>query len=78
MSQPPSTPPPGGAKPPAASFLRVMGVVFSSFLGIRRRTQSERDAVTVKPVHVIVAGVLAAAIFVTILITLVRLITRGV
>jgi hypothetical protein len=32
----------------------------------------------VKPVHVIVAAVLAAAIFVMILITLVRLITRGV
>jgi hypothetical protein len=55
-----------------------MGVVFSSFLGIRKRTQSDRDAVTVKPAHVIVAGVLAAALFVAILITFVRFITRGV
>jgi len=54
-----------------------MGVVFSSFLGIRKRTQSDRDAVTIKPIHVILAGILGAAIFVAILVTLVRLITRG-
>jgi DUF2970 family protein len=78
MPPQPPTPSTEDTKPPSASFPRVMGVVFSSFLGIRKRSQGERDAVTVKPIHVILAGVLAAAIFVAILITLVRLITRGV
>jgi Protein of unknown function (DUF2970) len=54
-----------------------MGVVLSSFLGIRKRAQSDRDAGSVKPIHVIAAGVLAAAIFVGILIAAVRLITRS-
>ena len=55
-----------------------MGVVLASFLGIRKRSQSDRDAVGIKPVHVIAAGVLCAAIFVAILITAVRFITRNI
>ena len=70
-SPPPATPP-----APAAGFLRVLGAVFSSFLGIRRKASGERDMVTIKPVHVIIAGVLGAAIFVAILVTLVTMITH--
>ena len=77
MSSPPPVPSPDNTKPPPASFLRVMGVVFASFLGIRKRAHSERDAVSIKPAHVIVAGILGAAIFVAILLTLVHVITRG-
>ena len=47
---------------PAAGLLRVLGAVFSSFLGIRRKASGERDMVTFKPVHVIVAGLFAAAV----------------
>jgi hypothetical protein len=61
---------------PAAGFLRVLGAVFSSFLGIRRKASGERDMVTIKPVHVIVAGVLGAAVFVALLVLLVTVITR--
>ena len=80
MTPPPPNSPVAETKAvvPPASFLRVMGVVFSSFLGIRKRAQSDRDAVSVKPVHVIVAGVLCAAIFAAVLVTAVRLITRNV
>jgi hypothetical protein len=79
MTQPtPEPPATDAATAPPASFLRVMGVVFSSFLGIRKRAQSNRDAVTIKPLHVIAAGVLCAAIFVAVLVTAVRLITRNV
>jgi hypothetical protein len=78
MNQPPSQRPTGEPQAtPPASFLRVMGVVLSSFLGIRKRAQSDRDAGSIKPIHVIAAGVLAAAIFVGILIAAVRLITRS-
>jgi hypothetical protein len=54
----------------------VLGAVFSSFFGVRKKAAGERDMVTIKPVHVIVAGVLGAAILVAILVTLVSFITR--
>lgn len=69
-------PPDRREAPPAAGFLRVMSAVFFSFLGIRRKASGERDMVTIKPVHVIVAGLLGAAIFVAVLIFLVTIITR--
>ena len=68
------TEPPSPA--PSAGFLRVVGAVFSSFLGIRRRSAGEQDMVTIRPAHVIVAGILGAAIFVTVLVVVVRMITR--
>jgi hypothetical protein len=54
-----------------------VGAVFWSFFGVRKGTAMSRDAVTIKPLHVIVAGVALAAIFVVLLITLVRFITRA-
>jgi hypothetical protein len=72
-----SPPPPDRREAPArAGFLSVMRAVFWSFLGIRRKASGERDMITIKPVHVIVAGLLGAAIFVTVLIVLVAMITR--
>jgi hypothetical protein len=73
-----STSPDRREAPAPAGFLRVLSAVFSSFLGIRRKASGERDMVTIKPVHVIVAGLLGAAIFVAVLIVLVTLITRTV
>lgn len=64
------------SKPRAAGFLQVLGAVFSSFFGVRKRASGERDIGTIKPVHVIVAGVLGAAIMVGLVATLVALITR--
>ncbi len=68
--------PPKHVQPRPASFFRVLGAVFASFLGIRKKTSGEHDMVTIKPHHVIIAGVLGAALFVAILIVLVRFITR--
>jgi DUF2970 family protein len=65
------------SEPRTAGFLQVMGAVFSSFFGVRKRASSERDIGTIKPVHVIVAGVLGAAILVGVLATLVHFITHG-
>ena len=60
---------------PAAGFLRVLAAVCSSFVGIRTKAAGERDMVTLKPAHVIVAGVLGAAILVAALVALVSVIT---
>ena len=76
MSDNTPKPPHTGEKPRNAGFLQVLGAVFWSFLGIRKRASGERDTVTIRPVHVIAAGVLGAALFVAILVTLVFFITR--
>jgi hypothetical protein len=73
MSAPPDKPP---ENPPAAGFLQVMAAVFSSFFGVRKRTSGERDTVTIKPVHVILAGLLGAALLVAAVATLVAIITH--
>ena len=79
MTDPDHPPPSPDSReaPSAAGFLRVLGAVFSSFLGIRKKASGERDMVTIKPVHVIVAGLLGAAIVVAMLIMLVTMITRN-
>ena len=58
-----------------ASPLQVAKAVLSAFIGIRKRTAHEHDAVTIKPLQVIVTGIVFAAIFVLSLILLVRTIT---
>jgi len=62
-------------KPRKATVRDVAKAVFWSFLGIRKRAAHERDAVTIKPAQVIVAGLIGAVIFVLSLIMLVRFIT---
>jgi hypothetical protein len=61
--------------PRKATPLQVAKAVASAFIGIRRRAAHERDVVTITPVQVIIAGVIGAAVFVTILVLLVRHIT---
>jgi hypothetical protein len=58
-----------------ATPLDVAKAVFWSFLGIRKRAAHERDAVTLTPLQVVVAGIIGAAVFVLSLVILVRLIT---
>lgn len=62
--------------PRKASALQVARAVFWSFLGIRKRAAHEHDAVTIRPVQVIIAGILGAVILVLSLIALVTFITR--
>ena len=69
--------PPGDRpEPRPAGFLRVLLAVFSSFFGVRKRAAGEHDMVTIKPAHVIIAGVLGAAILVGLVLTLVRFVVR--
>jgi len=50
--------------------------VLWSFFGVRKGEAMARDAVSIKPLHVIVVGVVFAAIFVLTLVALVLVITR--
>lgn len=64
-----------GHIPRKATPLQVVKAVLSAFVGIRKRAAHEHDAVTLSPVHVIVAGIIAAVVFVLSLVMLVRFIT---
>lgn len=64
-------------KPRRASFLATMKAVLWSFFGVRKRSDYESDATNLNPVHVIIAGIIAAALFVTILLMIVRLVVAG-
>ncbi len=50
--------------------------VFWSFLGVRKRADYESDTQSLKPQHVIAAGLVSAALFVLALFVLVQLLTR--
>jgi hypothetical protein len=65
-------------RPPAdkAHPIKAIKAVLWAFLGIRKGAASERDLAAVKPWHIILAGVIGAALFVTAIVTLVRLITH--
>ena len=60
--------------PPKASPLTVAKAVFWSFLGIRRKKDSEADSVRLTPAQVIGAGLIGAALLVTTLILLAKFI----
>ena len=54
------------------SFAASMKAVFWSFFGVRKRRDYEDDAVNLNPVHVIVAALLGLAIFIGVLLLLVK------
>ena len=55
-----------------ASFLATMKAVFWSFFGVRKRRDYEHDAANLNPVHVIIAGLIGAALFIGLLLLAVR------
>jgi hypothetical protein len=55
-----------------ASFGATLKAVFWSFLGIRKKSDYEKDAAQLNPVHVIIAGVIGALIFITTLVIIVK------
>jgi preprotein translocase subunit Sec61beta len=59
-----------------AGPLAVMKAVLWSFFGIRRRSAHEDDAVRLTPKQVVIAGLIAAAVFVTTIILVVRAVLR--
>ena len=54
------------------SLLQTVRAVGWSFFGVRRSADQAHDVQKLNPVHVIIAGLLGAALFVTVLVVLVR------
>jgi hypothetical protein len=57
------------------SFSQTMKAVAWSFFGIRKSTEYEKDVNQLNPVHVIVAGIIGAALFVVALVLVVNWVT---
>lgn len=55
-----------------SSFAQSMKAVAWSFFGIRRGVDHQNDVNQLNPVHIILAGLLSAALFVGLLVALVR------
>jgi hypothetical protein len=54
------------------SLRQTVLAVAWSFLGIRRRADYAKDVAHLNPIHVVIAGVIGAALFVLVLVLLVR------
>ncbi len=71
MSEP-SDPGLRGAVRRKGSFLRTLQAVFWSFFGVRKARDLERDTTELNPVHVVIAGIVGAILFVVALIVLIQ------
>lgn len=54
------------------SFVQTVRAVSWSFFGVRRSADHAQDIQKLNPVHVVIAGVLGAAVFIAALVLLVR------
>lgn len=60
-----------------SSFLQTVKAIAWAFFGVRRRADYDRDVAQLNPVHVIIAGVIGAALFVLALVWLVNWVTSS-
>jgi hypothetical protein len=60
--------------PPQRNFFATIKAVLWAFFGVRKKRDYEKDAAQLNPVHVIIAGLLGAVIFVILLVVLVNFI----
>jgi len=56
------------------SFVATVKAVMWSFFGVRKKSAYEEDTQKLNPVHVIIAGIIAAALFVMLLIMMVKMV----
>ena len=54
------------------SFLQTMQAVAWSFFGVRKSRDYERDISQLNPVHLVIAGVIGAALFILVLLLVVN------
>lgn len=54
------------------SFLQTLRAVGWSFFGVRKSAEYEKDVSQLNPVHVVIAGVIGAVLFIVVLILLVN------
>ena len=67
----------GGAVRRKPSILRTFRAVLWSFFGVRKSRDLEQDVSELNPLHVVIAGIVAAALFVAALIGLVSWVIRS-
>ena len=61
------------------SFLQTMGAVAWSFFGVRKSRDHEQDVARLNPVHLVIAGIIGALLFIGVLVLLVNwIIASGV
>jgi len=60
-----------------ASLVRTLLAVVWSFFGVRKSKDLERDVSELNPLHLVVAGIVVAALFVGALIALVNWVIRS-
>ncbi len=60
------------------SFVATVKAVLWSFFGVRKKSDYEKDTAQLNPVHVIIAGVIAALIFIATLVIVVKLVVAKV
>jgi hypothetical protein len=56
-----------------ASFGATMKAVFWSFFGVRKKKDYEHDSAHLNPIHVIIAALIGVALFIGVLVTVVRI-----
>ena len=76
-ASPPPDPDPAPAHARKGSFGQTVRAVAWSFLGIRRSSGLEEDVKRLNPIHVVVAGVLGALLFVLLLVAIVHWVTSS-
>jgi amino acid transporter len=57
-----------------ASFGATMKAVFWSFFGIRKRSDYEHDSANLNPLHLVIAALIGVALFIGVLVMVVRLV----
>jgi Protein of unknown function (DUF2970) len=62
-------------KPGRGTFLQAMKAVSWAFFGIRKQSDLDNDADKLTPGQVIVAGIIGAALFVAVLVIIVKFVT---
>jgi amino acid transporter len=60
-------------EPRKGGFGATMKAVFWSFFGVRKKSDYERDAAQLNPLHVIIAALIGVVLFIGILITVVKI-----
>jgi hypothetical protein len=58
-------------------FFATVVAVLWSFVGLRRRSGYQQDAAHLKPLHIIVAGVIGGIVFVLTIVMVVRLVVAN-
>lgn len=60
-----------------ATVAQTAKAVAWSFFGVRKRENYERDAASLNPVHVIIMGIIGAALFIAALLLIIKFVVLG-